>query len=639
MMRWLFRPWLFLALSAAVVAGALALSWAWGVFDVRTGPLPVAQGDREIVWLYPASSTVEWERFVVALRRTARAPGLRAHDERSMTFPRNTTDVPEAALSLPGQGGRLVFRWYKLTSEWTAERWITALLQRHPPPLAIIGGDYSDTARDLANQLGKWTGSIPEDQRPLLLLTTATADDVHLPEAGPIRFPEPQPADPKPLLDLYAGRTFRFCFSNPQMAAAVLQFIWTQDDLRPDRLPAYRVKWEDDDYSRDLIDRFDATVLAVGAMSACRQWGWITGAVAGLGPVGTGGGPFPWDRVGEDACRFRLDDFASQSRILSSVGPFDIPNTHESEMARYLVDDLRSRPPSGDLPPKRPLLVLTGQEAPCRRFLHALMRSSPDDARRCVVATGDALGFNTIYRDRQEAWHIQDLPYPLVFFSHHNPIDRDAGFKPDDEGDAGAATGTEDVLLYQDVLESLAWAAAATDVAGVRERLGNVCLGPDGHVSRDGTGVPLFNKRGGRRHGTGEHIVCLRPHVAPGKPAKATIEVWSLRRPSSSGDRRIGPDWHRVPAWYRISDRSLAALKAAGVPQAVLAKLHDDLALAPSLKDKAFATRDSFLEALVERLGPAELGQWQDLLLDQAGEPLDVHYEDEVILGRPLHGN
>ena len=66
---------------------------------------------------------------------------------------------------------------------------------------------------------------------------------------------------------------------------------------------------------------------------------------------------------------------------------------------------------------RRPLLVVTGQSQPSRRFLRALARSAPEAARRLVVATGDAIAFNTIYRDRQVAWPIQELPFALVFFN------------------------------------------------------------------------------------------------------------------------------------------------------------------------------------------------------------------------------
>jgi hypothetical protein len=37
----------------------------------------------------------------------------------------------------------LVFRWYKFTGDWNTQEWVEALLERRPPPLAIIGGSSS----------------------------------------------------------------------------------------------------------------------------------------------------------------------------------------------------------------------------------------------------------------------------------------------------------------------------------------------------------------------------------------------------------------------------------------------------------------------------------------------------------------
>src|SRR5207253_6398146 len=92
---------------------------------------------------------------------------------------------------------------------------------------------------------------------------------------------------------------------------------------------------------------------------------------------------------------------------------------------------------------------------PARRFLRALLRRDPVESRRFVVATGDAIAFNTVYQDRNIAWSIQDLPFALVFFCHRNPTDPKAGFPIDGKvrpadvnGAVSEAPGTEDLLLY-----------------------------------------------------------------------------------------------------------------------------------------------------------------------------------------------
>src|SRR5262249_8540893 len=147
----------------------------------------------------------------------------------------------------------------------------------------------------------------------------------------------------------------------------------------------------------------------------------------------------------------------SKKTVESSVGTFDAANRFERMQVRDLLGEL------GIAQPRNPvLLVLAGQTLPSRRFLHEVARTDPAMARRLVVASGDAIAFNTVYRDRVVTWPIQDLPYHLVFFCHANPTDVDAGFKPQEGGLPGgrtlgdtSATGTEDVLLYRDIVNAL----------------------------------------------------------------------------------------------------------------------------------------------------------------------------------------
>jgi hypothetical protein len=286
------------------------------------------------------------------------------------------------------------------------------------------------------------------------------------------------------------------------------------------------VRWDDDSYSRDLIEGF---------WKALEQ------------------------RVKEG--QFRMDILPTPQVIDSSQGAFSRPNRWEAKVARDLLD-LRQAQQGRQ---KRPLLVLTGQSAPSRRFLRALVRSAPDMARQFVVATGDAIAFNNVYRDRGVAWHVQDLPLPLVFFCHHNPIDPGAGFRPlpGDRGGAGppaprpsgsdltAATGTEDVLLYGDIVEALAQAqrrggrsaANATELAaGLAEARVNA-----GHIDFGAGGPPLFKSDGNRQGRAGEHIVSLRPHAQGGRVLpEATIAVWGWH--ARPGGAPAEGEWRPVGA-------------------------------------------------------------------------------------------
>jgi hypothetical protein len=573
MVRWLFRPWLLVTLLAAAVVGALVVAWGFlqpGGAWLAATPLPVAAGDREVVWLYPATNPAAWERFITAVRseRLQKAfPGLVV--QTTDAFPRGTLLTPEAALVLPGADGgpspgRLVFRWYKLTGDWKTADWVEALLRRRPPPFAIIGGSSSDAALELARELRARGTALPEAQRPLLLLTTATADHVvtEAEDAAP-ESAEGGPAAGTPLLQVYPGRTFRFCFSNRQMAAAVTHFLWSRDDLRPDSDPAYMVEWEDDAYSRDLIEGFWGGLHSVAAERAARQWGWAAGSVAGRVPP-PGGGPFPFDAAGRAASAFGFTLLPTPQLVDSSVGAFETPNRFESKVARDLVELVRALDEPVAHPPRqhRPLLVLTGQTAPCRRFLRALERYSPDLSRRFVVATGDAISFNTVYRDRVVAWPVQDFPFPLVFFCHRDPTDAAAGFDPAGPyaGRPTAATATDDVLLNEDLAEALVRVLAGpggdSDTTTAARLLHRLRRDRSGSLTTQPGGTLFFDADGGPRAGTGEHVVCLRPRIVREEGdaservlPEATVEVWAWR-PGPAG---VGHVWERVNGPLRVT--------------------------------------------------------------------------------------
>jgi hypothetical protein len=517
-MRWLFRPWLLLVLSATLALGAAALVWWPWAADTGPHPLTVADGEQEIVWLYSATSASSWERFVTAVQTAAARPDLGLAVDRGRAFPAETTAVPELTVSAQGSGGRLVFRWYKLTSDWKTEKWVQALAQRSPPPLAIIGGSSSDPAIELANCLQDRRGGPNAGPVPLLLLTQATADEGLRRDGAPV-----------PLTRIYDGRTYRFCFTNQQMAEALSDFVWAQEGLRPDGDPFYLAYWEDDAYSRDLATRFIGTLEPrFQARAAARTWAWQAATAA------TGAPPLDLR-----ALPGRLADLAIWEPIYCGVGGFDQPNRWEETVAGRLVARRRHDPAA------RSVLVLPAASAqPARRFLRGLMRASPAQAQRLVVVTGDAISFSTVYRDRSVAWPIQDLPFDLVFFCHRNPVDAQAGFRQEGDGAegtagenrTGGATGTDDVLLYGDIVETLAQACfqpagmpAGADELG--QRLAQARWRPaQGRVGLDETGPLLFDEQGNRRSGTGEHIVWLRPAIRRERiQPRATLTVWSAR--------------------------------------------------------------------------------------------------------------
>jgi hypothetical protein len=529
-MSWLFRPWTLILVSVAlaVLAGVLLL-WppADGITANRAIPRPLDADDQEIVCLYPATSPETWERFVTVIRRVAAEhtdPELEVDEANA--FPAQTTDVPELAVLARGGKGRLWFRWYKLTGDLKTETWVKALTeQRGRAPLAIIGGSTSDRARDLAGALS--SVSAPAAERPLLLITYATADKVFLEKEkwvettiGGTTYHEKK-RDEVNLMDIYPGRTFRFCFTNSQMAKAVVDFVrnhllpadavpyevsgtgWGRAALaaaggRPHPPALYTVEWGDDPYSLDLSEQFRTEFK---------------------------------DR---ESCLTLVT-----RKVLHSIGDFYRPNAWETAAADELMRE------STAAPQQRPLLVLPAVVAPARRFLRGLAHTDPVEAGRFLVLTGDSIDFNNIYRDRNLIWPIQDLPFALVFFCHRNPVQ--AGrFQPDlpglpaAAGNGSPATGTDALLLHGDVVTAVVNAAyrvpiLLTSPEAFKENLAAEQLAD---------GRPLFRTaavepKGNRPSGSGEHIVCLQPERQGNRVLpRARLQVWRW-----AADRR----WEPVP--------------------------------------------------------------------------------------------
>jgi hypothetical protein len=542
LIRWIFRPMVLIAISLLLVAAAVLIVLPAEPGPLRPQRLPLGPGDHEIAFIYPATAATTWDRFVQTVRRSGERlqttyPGLKVR-ESTRTAPTSATSVAEVVLEWPGPAGRLVFRWYKLTSDWTPEAWIKELLRQAPYPLAIIGGNNSNWARELAIELQRATVQLPVEDRPLLLVTTATADRVVSAEGGS----HDEPAPDIDLTQLYPDRTFRFCFSNRQMATAVTRFIWSQPDLRPQADPVYLVQWMDDSYSKDLCGGYMRVLDRRVMDDVIQQWGFVSGCIwSGLPGFALAG----WKTSGMDwGGGFPL-------QVLTSVGSFSSPNPYEAETGRFLLTDL-ARPKYPGVGTMKRLLVVTGQAQPSRRFLRDLARSSPDVARSMVVASGDAIAFNTVYRDRTVTWPIQDLPFPLVFFCHRNPIDVEAGFRPlDPKGTQrlrpASHSGTEDLLLYTDIVEAVALAyghgAGNRNAAALAAGLEMIHQG-EGRLNLESKGSPLFSttNKGMRNSGTGEHVVCLRPLLKGDRVLpEATIEVWRrLTGDESQGWQRVG---------------------------------------------------------------------------------------------------
>jgi hypothetical protein len=549
LLKWALRPAVLSVLSVLLLGAAILMVFQPEPAQLRPQPLPVAAGEQEVAFLYPATNTSSWDRFVAAVNRAGdhlrrENPGLEVLGDAEGDSPSEQV-VPSVTLNWPGRG-RLVIRWYKLTSDWSPKAWIEALLARTPPPLAIIGGNTSNGGREVALQLARAGARLAESARPLLLLTTASADHVVPPTSA--LSSERAPSWPGSsawrydrygknveLTSLYAGRTFRFCFTNRQMATAVTRFLWIRPELQPDSDPAYLTRWMDDAYSEDLFEGYNLVLDRRAMDSFTLHWAFVSGCV--------GLGAHPVHLAGWYTSTFRHEKPVTLL-IDSSVGSFASPNPYEANIVKDLLGSMGEEAPDRTTPAaRRPLLVVTGQVQPSRRFLRELARSAPLTARRFVVAMGDTVSFNTVYRDRHITWPIQDLPFATVFFSHRNPIDADAGFRPrpsevgaspapgEEPAPRRSSSGTEDLLLFEDVVEALGLAFAGEEVPSadaqqLRQRLLDVRFNGE-HPARSADGPHLFREDGQRRPSTGETVVYLRPRFSGEfvRP-EATIEVW-----------------------------------------------------------------------------------------------------------------
>jgi hypothetical protein len=531
--RYLWLLLLAVGLPVALIAAGVPIPWLTSTPEHAQAE-SVPDGDQEMAWIHTTTAGTTWERFVSGMKRAGLAvPGLQVDDARA--FPEQTTATPEVVLRMPGRGGSLRIRWYKLTSEATAAEWVKALARRDPAPLALIGGGSSDRAAELARALNaqaEWHGD-----RPLLLITTATADAIL---AGHEEFSPDQRTWPK-LIDVYDDRSFRFCFTNRQMAEAVTDFVLQDATLRPGPAvwpgfravplaaggpwvalaglselwadtpaPVFSLAWEDDPYSVDLCGQFKDVLFARLARAAWPER---------LGP--------------------RVDPTFFHQRVEFSVGGFSRPNRHEATAADTILGNL---PPRG----QRGLLVIPTVAPPARRVLQTLAEGQPRIGRRLVALTGDGISVNTIYRDADFAWPIRSLQIPLVMFTHNNPFgwDGPGGPTPPPGYELKPPNSTEDVLHFAELGRVAAQAAFPRPEEPPVAVRGGLVNRADALLRRLRDHAPaFFDKEGDRLGSSGEHVVVLRPNydpVVPGRPRPdGTIEAY--RRSSGGGWERTRP--------------------------------------------------------------------------------------------------
>jgi hypothetical protein len=536
-----------LALAAAlVIAGYLTLR-GFGVLGAATAAVKaVPAGHQEIAWIAPATSDDTWERLVEAVRYLVRqwpelfpeSPVLRANFEQA--FLDLTAEVPEVSLWFQGRENAVLWlRWYKLASGVGTRAWLDKLISRQRPPLAIVGGDTSDRAVRMARTLQEYVDAWGKPA-PLFLITTATADRFYR-DVGGAQEGLTDARNPK-LIDIYKKRSFRFAFTNTRMAEAIMEFLHEHTDvwLRVKSDPAY----------------------VAGIVGNGSPWTCLCGLAAGNYFQPQALYIFEWmdDRYSVDlADRFakafgaaRPSAASDLDKIPYGVGDFNLPNPQEAQAAgRFLANT------SGSLHRQHQILALPTTSQRARRFLRTVCATAPLESRNLVVISGDAIDFNDIYRDRNLAWNVLDMPVPLVLFCHRNPIAERVGFhRHVVEEDRTAETGTQDLLLFIDLFQALIQAAfqdgrllADPDILHSRLQrtkwYGGKAYNP-GFTQAPAGAFDLFNAEGDRNPHTGEHIVWLRPEFAGDQVAMAaTITIWRIPSSDTSGRwRRVGQPLH-----------------------------------------------------------------------------------------------
>jgi len=400
----------------------------------------------EIAWLHNTTNGTTWERFVAGVKRAAaELPGVEVDDREA--FLESTTSAPELRITRSGHATTLLIRWYKLQSEVPTATWVKALAQRDPPPVAIIGGGTTALAVELACVLEattEWQG-VP----PVLLISTATTEATRLDGDRDVR-----------LTELYPEKTLRYCFTNKQVAEAVLDFA-----LQHPRLPAntsavvHSVMWQDDLFSQDLEMQFrEATAVR--------------------------------------KTLFQNVDLGKSWPILHSIGGFELPNRHELRAAVQVAEALMAEPPG-----KRIYLVVPAITQPAKRFVQAVLEARPELAGRFTVLTGDGIPVYALLRDHELAWPLRSLRLPMVLFTHHDPFAW--RFASSGEIDVAAPNTTEDVMHFAEMGKTVLEACFKSGAAE---------LDNGAELTRRLRAVPgLFKPNGDRSSRSGQHVVVLDP--------------------------------------------------------------------------------------------------------------------------------
>ncbi len=224
---------------------------------------------------------------------------------------------------------------------------VRRVIDRSPAPLAVVGSSNTVLTRAMAEALRASTG-VEWSTRPVLLVPWASAVLVDRPERG---------EGPEALLDLFPGRTFRFCPNNQHQADLIVSCLTARTADPPPRR-AILVVDRRDPYSVDLAACFHRAVEAAAP----------------------------------DA---EIVERADSLSVPILFDPAMRPNLAEEALADSIWRDAESLPAGGTT-----WVVLPLQSEPTQRLITALRRHPRrllrTDESPLRVVCGDGIGFSVL---------------------------------------------------------------------------------------------------------------------------------------------------------------------------------------------------------------------------------------------------
>jgi len=341
-------------IGVAIVATLLIGGTAWWMAHQTLEPT----NDGEIAVLVSRSNSTTWPRLVQSFSTEAR---------------RNGWIVSEAETEHPGRlrivfsdGGAVLFRLYKELGHAGLRQRVLALCDQPRPPIAILSGSNSGSARVVAQALQE--RDRPGRPVPVFLLTSGTVDD---------------------LTAIHPDKTFRFGHKNSRQAKEVvhrLSKLYEDQGSNPPSLRVAVVEIEDDSFAcefsklvkKELIDTF--------------------------------GEP----KQGDES-RIKFETL----KLPTGIGTFDDPTEQERRIAAYLAREMSS------VPAQAWVIVLPAAADVFRRFwlsqFEALQEVGADRLAQhfgnLTYIAGDSLDFS----DFSISLKPENLHATAIFYAQYDP--------------------------------------------------------------------------------------------------------------------------------------------------------------------------------------------------------------------------